>query len=384
MSLTREDETSDGLPILQNWIARNAGLERYGIYEFPLYTDARMTGQIQRADWPYAFLNTVPIHDEPGYIQAPVILRVDTHIAKFKRPDFSKTDASLYHGGLITDEIAALASLCIGVRMRAGGESRQFDGMEQDPLGRPVAWDRRAIPTLDLNKNRLVLPDIVGTHSLEELKRFEWLLRISASQSVALVRAARLYQDALWIVESEPALAWLMFVSALETAANQWQAASGTAIERLAYSKPELVEILAGAGGDALIKAVAGQVEESLGATRKFVEFSLQFLPSPPSVRSSEGFQIPWDSESMKKVLRLIYGYRSKALHGGTPFPAPMCDHAFRISASEGFAERGTVGLATSTRGGVWLAKDVPISLHTFHYIVREALLGWWKSMADG
>ena len=60
MSLTREEEKIDGLPVLQNWIARKVGLERYGIYEFPLYTDARMTGQIQRADWPYAFLNTVP------------------------------------------------------------------------------------------------------------------------------------------------------------------------------------------------------------------------------------------------------------------------------------------------------------------------------------
>lgn len=384
MSLTRKEETSDGLPILRNWIARNAGMERYGTYEFPLYTDARMTGHIRRTDWPYAFLNTVPIHDEPGYVQAPVILRVDAHIAQSERPNFSKTDASAYHGGLVTDEIAALASLCIGVRMRAGGQSRRFDSMEQDPLGRPVAWDHRPIPTLDLNKNRLVLPDIVGDHSLEELNRFEWLLRLSASQSVSLVRAARLYQDALWIVESEPALAWLMFVSALETAASQWHAASGTAIERLAYSRPELVEMLARAGGDALIKEVAKQIEQSLGATKKFVEFSLQFLPSPPSKRPPEEFQIPWDGESMKKVLRLIYGYRSKALHGGTPFPAPMCNHAFRMSASEAFAERGTVGLAASERGGVWLAKDVPISLHTFHYVVREALLGWWKSMANG
>lgn len=384
MSRTREEDDCDGLPVLQNWNARNAGLERYGIYEFPLYTDARITGQIQRADWPYAFLNTIPIHDEPGYIQAPVILRVDAHIALSERPDFSRTDVSLYHGGLMTDEIAALASLCIGVRMRAGGESRRFNAIEQDPLGRPVAWDRRPIPRLELDKNRLVLPDIVGAHSVDELKRFEWLLQLSASESVTLVRAARLYQDALWIVESEPALAWLMFVSALETAANQWQAASGSASDRLAYSKPELVKILKRTGGDTLVRDVADQIEQSLGATRKFVEFSLQFLPLPPSVRPSEAFQIPWDNESMKKVLSLIYGYRSKALHGGTPFPAPMCDHAFRISATEGFAERGTVGLAASTRGGIWLAKDVPISLHTFHYIVREVLLAWWKSMANG
>jgi hypothetical protein len=117
MSLTRDGETGDGLPVLQNWIARDAGKERYGIHEFPLYTDARLTGQIQRKDWPYAFINTVPFRDEPGYVQAPVILRVYIHIAQSKDPDFTKTDATHYHGGLITDEIAALASLCIGVRM---------------------------------------------------------------------------------------------------------------------------------------------------------------------------------------------------------------------------------------------------------------------------
>lgn len=386
MTLTLGEEADDGLPMLQNWIARNTGIEKYGIYEFPLYSDAGMTGQMQHPNWPYAFINTLPLHDEPGYIQAPVIVRVDAHIAQSKRVNFSKllkTDASLYHGGLLNDEIAALASLCIGVRMKAGGASRFFDNMEQDPLGRPVAGDHRPKPTLDLDKNRLILPDIVGTHSLEELKRFEWLLQLSPSQSVALVRAARLYQDALWIVESEPALAWLMFVSALETAANQWQAENGTAIERLEHSHPELLKTLEKAGGKALAKAVAEQIEPSLGATRKFVRFSLQFFPLPPLVRPPEAFQITWNKKSMKKVLGLIYGYRSKALHGGTPFPAPMCDHALHLSVSEGFSERCSFGLATRTRGGFWLDKDLPISLHTFHYFVREALLGWWKSMAD-
>lgn len=384
MSSAREKQANKGLPVLQNWIARNSGSLKSGIYEYPLYTDAHITGQIQRSDWPYAFLNTVPGRDEPGYVKAPVILRIDDHFGQAERPDFSKTDISLYHGGLITDEIAALTSLCVGVRMRAGGESRRFDDIEQDPLGRPVAWDRRPVPSLDLEKYRLILPDVVGSHSLDELNRLEWLLRISPTQTVALVRAARLYQDALWIVESEPALAWLMFISSLEAAANQWQAMHGTAVERFAYSKPELVEILKKAGGDGLVKVVADHIEQSLGATKKFVEFILHFLPSPPDTRPSEAFQIPWNTDSMKKVFRIVYGYRSDALHGGTPFPAPMCDHAFRMSATEGYAERGSVGLAASTRGGVWLAKDVPISLHTFHYIVRGVLLSWWKAMANG
>lgn len=324
------------------------------------------------------------MHEEPGYVRAPIVLRIVAHILQAERPDFSKTNISRYHGGLLSDEIAALTSLCLGARMRAGGETRRFDSLTQDPLGRPVAWDHRPIPTLDIDKHRLVLPDVVGTHSLEELNRLECLLHLSSPQTVALIRAARLYQDALWIGESEPALAWLMLVSALEAAASQWQSENGTAVERFTYSKPKLVEILKASGGNELVSTVAEHIEKSLGATKKFVEFTLCFMPPPPTNRPSEAFQVSWNADSMKKIFRIIYGYRSKALHGGTPFPAPMCDPPFRISATEGYAEKGTVGLAASTRGGVWLAKDVPISLHTFHYIVRGVLLAWWEKMANG
>lgn len=383
MTSEQEEQSAEGLPILQNWIARNSGAPSFGIYEYPFYTDAHIVGEVRRDDWPYTFLNTIPMHDEPGYVCAPIILRVAAHVFQAERPDFSKTNISRYHGGLLSDEIAALTSLCLGARMRAGGESRRFDGLTQDPLGRPVAWDRRPIPTLDIDKHRLVLPCVVGTHSLEELNRLESLLHLSLPQTVALIRAARLYQDALWISESEPAFAWLMLVSALEAAASQWQTENETALERLTYAKPELVEILKASGGDDLVSVVAGHIEQSLGATKKFVEFVLHFMPPVPTNRPSEAFQVSWNTDSMKKIMRIVYGYRSNALHGGTPFPAPMCNPPFHISATEGYAEKGTVGLAESTRGGVWLAKDVPISLHMFHYIVRSVLLAWWKKMAN-
>jgi hypothetical protein len=32
-------------------------------------------------------------------------------------------------------------------------------------------------------------------------------------------------------------------------------------------------------------------------------------------------------------------------------------------------------------KGGVWLAKDTPIQLHTFEYIVRNSIINWWKSL---
>jgi hypothetical protein len=374
--------SNNHLPVLQNWIARNCGSPISGTFEYPLYSDARFLQSIQNSGSPYNFFNAMPLRAEPGYVQASLILRLDDHIPHV-RPDHSRTDASRYHGGSITDEIAALTSLCVGVRIRAGGVSRYFTNPGKEPLGIPVAWDRRPIPSLNLDKDRLVLPHVVGNRGLQELERFSWLLQLSPDQSIALVRAARLYQDALWIAESEPALAWLMLVSSLETAANHWKSDNGTPVDRLTHLKPDLVKILKDAGGDCLVQRVASQIEPSLGATKKFVDFTSHFFPEPPIKRPREELQISWDIKQMKNPLQCIYGYRSKALHGGTPFPAPMCEPPFSNSENE-YAEKGTIGLAVGSSGGVWKAKDVPINLHVFHHIVRGALLKWWKGMANG
>lgn len=260
--------------------------------------------------------------------------------------------------------------------------SRIFERLTKDPLGRPTEWDYKRPLSLTVNKDRLILPDVAGVHSLDELMRFESLPSLNAPQSIALIRAARFYQDALWIVESEPSLAWLMLVSALETAANHWRTENGTAPERLADSKPELVAGLMECGGDKLVQFVAEQIEHTLGATKKFIDFTLTFLPSPPSSRPNECDQISWVHASMKRLLGSVYNYRSNALHGGTPFPAPMCDPPRKLDVSSGYSEIGTTALAVSSYGGVWKAKDLPINLHAFHYIVRGALLGWWEKMA--
>lgn len=383
-------DTSEFPPILQNWAARNLGSPKLSIHEYPLYSDAEMIPQgVPRdaADCPYYFFKMSPMA-KPGHVQASVILRIDVHYVE-KCPGYPRTNDSFYHGGLLEDEIAALASLCFGVRIRAGGKSRHFNvNADEDPLGRPVAGDHRPIPTLDINENRLVLPDVAkNIDSLDEegLARFEWLLRLSSGQAIALIRAARLYQDALWIVESEPALAWLMLVSALETAANQWRANKGTAEERLTDSQrgPELVKILKEAGGDGLITKVAEIIAPSLGVKKKFVDFVMHYLPRPPESRPRNEFQISWDDkDSMKEILKTIYDYRSQALHVGTPFPAPMCDPPSALPG--GYAEKGGVGLGTVGCGGEWLTKDLPINLHAFHYIARKVLLRWWGAMANG
>ncbi len=69
---------------------------------------------------------------------------------------------------------------------------------------------------------------------------------LSPGDAIALVKSARLYQDALWISESQPAFSWLFFVSAIEIVANHWRKGKASPLERLKVAKPDLVKLLGG------------------------------------------------------------------------------------------------------------------------------------------
>jgi hypothetical protein len=371
------------LAIHTNWLAAAAGSPETQAIEFPLFSDARFTDEAHEAGWPCSFLNTVPGLAGPGTVQMPVVVRLGFHAELYERKPYGGPSSSeLYHGGWITDEIAALASLALGRRLRAGDPSRVFDG--RDPLGRPSAQRWRSTPVLLLNSSRLVLPDVVDFAVLSHLRpRLSSLAHLSAEDCIALVRAARLYQDALWIVESEPNLAWLMLVSAMETAANRWRNDVKSAADHLTELMPKLAERLFADGGDDLVAFVARNLSHLLGSTKKFVSFTLAHVPDPPSNRPTEWMQVDWSDANLSFVLKKVYDYRSKALHDGTPFPGPMCEPPDRAGEENTFAEIGTTGLAAFSLGGTWNSKDLPISLHTFHHLARGTLLRWWDSMAQ-
>lgn len=360
-----------------NWKAFENKKDRISISEFPLYTDARITGEITKDYGPYKFLNTVPFEDKPGFLQPSIILRAEFYL-DHEHPKMNETDTSNYHGGLFPDEMAALVSLCLGVRVKAGGESRRFN-CDGDPLGRPRATGFRNKPTMSIGYKRLNIPDTVGAHSLNDLYPIKSLPKLSREKAVAVIRASRLYQEALWVSESEPALSWIMFVSAIEAGANMWFQGSGSSISKLKASKPNLFRILENTGIEGLAERVANEIVDSLGATNKFIKFVMAYLPEPPKKRPLGWAQISWSKTSMKAALGRIYGYRSNALHGGIPFPAPMCDGEID---SEGSMAEKPIGHASSSLGGVWLSEDTPMLLHMFEYITRGALINWINSLA--
>jgi hypothetical protein len=337
------------------------------------------TGEVSSGLGPYGFFNLVPLIEEPGIVRAAFVLRWSLHVV-FDLPNFDKTDASRYHGGGMIDEIAALVSLKCGVRFRAGSEARRFE-VGGDPKGRPVAWGIRPEPTMNIGTRRLILPTVTGEHSIMRVEGMKSFPSLKAEQAIALVRSARLYQDALWLAESEPNLSWLMLVAAVETVANLWSRSADSPLDRLKDSRPRLVECLDSTGIDGLADKVAKEFADFIGAGKKFREFLLEYLPQPPPKRPPDYVQVDWSTDSLGRAFRKIYDYRSKALHDGMPFPAPICRPPVKYETSwEAPGERPS-WLGMSVSGGTWLADDLPMLLHTFEYITRHALNAWWSDM---
>ena len=360
------------IPTIANWLAQRDGARLLGRAEFPLFTDAWLTGEISLG--PYEFLNTVA-GSNSKVVKLGIVLRYSMYKDR-EYPDLNKSDTALYHGGEPPEELAAFASMVLGIRLRAGRSIRRFE-VGGDPLGHPEEIGDQSEPNF-VSPRIYNLPSAKGQHSLDELNLLTSLLTLPSSAVIALARAARLYQDALWLAESEPELTWLLLVSAVEAIANEWNKEHGDDVLRLEISKPELHKFLSDYPDKSLLNRVAHEFSDSLGITRKFVDFCMTFVGGPPSKRPAEWAQFNWADEELRRALKLVYNYRSKALHKGIPFPAPMCSPPYKEPTWDAPAER-IFGLAIHQKGSTWLEKDLPMSLHLFEYLARSAILAWWR-----
>jgi len=345
--------------------------------EHALYSDSYIAGELELG--PNRLLITIPgIHEEVGRPAMQLVLRWYDHLPD---PDYSaaewETDVSDYHGGDIGDEFASLLALSLGCRMRSGGVTRLFY-VGHDPAGSPSETDH-APPVLIPPQGRAVLPRIAESRSLGGC---EQLLRsypdLSASQAVALVRAARQYADALWIADADPRVAWIKLVGALETAANHWDGGiDETPVERLRRHRPTVYDALDSCSDDAA-NAIADELAHTFNVVRKFKDFVLEFDSGPPQDRPTIG---EFDWTDLEQALGVIYNWRSCDLHDGIPFPPPLCESP--QSDGEGQLMEKFPAIAVAGGGGVWEAEELPMYLHLFAYIAGETLRGWWQSMAS-
>ena len=134
----------------KNWQSFLAGEPCRTVLEARLYTDAWITGELQGLG-PYSFVNTIA-HAGNQDSRSPrpaIVLRVAFHIPGGVYAIQMKDDFEHYHGGDYFDEVAAIASLFLGIRLKAGPEDREFlpGG---DPFGRPIQYGMKAVPRVSV------------------------------------------------------------------------------------------------------------------------------------------------------------------------------------------------------------------------------------------
>ena len=359
-----------------NWRAHRDGVPYKCGEERLLYSDAEVRGSLDELG-PYMVQNLCGGSRPDDEAARPVVaLRVAFHTnANPERED-------LAHGASMGDEIAALLALILRIRLRAGDRTRTFkspsepgEARFESAVERPYLLPGHWSPVIAVRDKRVDLDD-----ALPLLRTFPLLEREDAS---ALVSAARLYQDALWFSEREPRQSWLRFVSAAE------------AIATLAYRKtkfddegvmrelwPDVAAALDAAGENAELRAtVAARVAQLAGSTMKFRRLFAEHLAAPPSVRPRDNC-LEWSVDALAPMLTTVYDLRSSDLHAGRAFPKFLC----MAPPPEGdtFAEVLDEYEREDVAGEIKVpAREVPMRLHVFEYLVHGAILGWWRARAQ-
>ncbi|MEU9031902.1 hypothetical protein AB0D46_31175 [Streptomyces sp. NPDC048383] len=362
-----------------SWSARyvaDRGCPRTGGVEFLLYSDAHVTGDSEVTCYPYAVTNCLGF-PETGRLAPVLALHLDDHFPDFDVQPMNKTDTTGWLNLTLDDEIACLISLVAGIRLRTGGRVRTFRA-EGEHRGAPEFYAHR-VP--DWTPGARTIYPVPKGFDLAGLKG--WLdryLALGREDAVALVRAARHFRDALWVADTDPELAWLLLVSAIEVVAGRQTLKDTPAAELLRQEMPELAAKLVGAGGEDHLEAVAPYLVNIVKATARFKACVERYRPGPPSIRPEPYAQVEWDWPKLKKAIDRLYGYRSERLHAGVPFPHPLCQEPMRSGSA--LDERPS-GTAAAVGNAAWVAKDLPMHLHTFGHIVQGCLLNWWQASSQ-
>jgi hypothetical protein len=309
-------------------------------------------------------------------------LQADLYGEEIVRGIAKKTDPGSYHGGWIDDEVAALISLALNVRCKSGGLWRDFRERSDQGGGMPYLGSFEP-PTLVAPKGPgwVMLPKLTLEADLADLVPYlERYSELDAATATSLVRAARLFQQGVWLADADPNLAWILLVSALEVAADTW---AGTVksepVQQIVDNWPELGELLVAVGesevelASKLARLLRGHVKIQ-DRVKQFVAFHLPEQPEPQPKFDA----IDWREEAITKSIGKIYQWRSRFLHAAIPFPGPMC--APPRGDGEGAFSECPGGLGTGIGDASWLAEDTPMLLWPFAYLVNEVLRSWWLS----
>lgn len=317
-----------------------------------------------------------------GEAQMVLVIRVDNHLGDpiHDVPSAEAEDLGAYHGGDVGDEFASLLSLALGRRLRSGGVIRhRMSGAE--PEGRPFYADHHVPRLAAPARGVSMLPAIGDSINIADAKPLmETYARLSGDDAITVVRAANEYADALWWADLDARIAWIKLVGALEIGAKHWSDSQGLSqLERFKRYMGGTYKRFKDMHGEDIADSIAALWDENAGATSRFVEFTTEHARNPPDVRPSPPAQIDWSN--LGQPLRVIYSHRSRDLHAGVPFPQPMLEPPRPVI--DAIPPERFAFIAAGGGGGTWPAKSMPMFLHVFAFITRQALTTWWDALPE-
>lgn len=290
--------------------------------EHAMYSDAGIRGQL--AIGPYEFINTLARESSGvGGSALRIVLRAYDHLGD---PDSSTPiedeDVTSYFAGGLAEELAAVLSLGLSRRMRAGGVVRRAYGNADSP-GSPTELEHHP-PVLIRHRGAPMLPHVAKVADLDAARPFvERYAALGEGDAIAVARAASQFADGLWLADADPRLAWIKLVGAVESAAVRWDAAKDEGpVEQLRRHRKRVYNAIKDCGDD-VVRRVAHDLAGAFKPTVKFKDFILAFDPGPPEGRPETG-RFDWDT--LDDALGWIYEHRSRELHAGIAFPYPLCE----------------------------------------------------------
>ena len=262
-----------------------------------------------------------------------------------------------YHGGGVPDEIVSLACLFLRRRLRLGRVVR----MRDDPImidrhGRANGWIDRAL--------------VSGQSDLTVLR--EWFPLVEGLRSALhqrFILAVKHYQQALHLIEDSPQIAYLSLVSAIEILSGDFD-----------IGQPTLADYDANLGllvGQIQDQDLRRQIENRILRLqrfigRRFVAFVEAYLDQTFWDEPDRAEQGRVDPSELRRLLKRVYGQRSKTLHEGEPFPATIERPPLQ-------AEEIPSGYSVAVGERLWDQADFVPHPHFFERLVRHVLLNYLR-----
>lgn len=350
--------------------------------EYEVFTDANLVGKMIHGDC-HLLLWDMDVH-RPGQTRL-LCLRVEQEASLPPIPPIR------------AHELTCLASLFLRRRLVLGPMSR-FNG---EPC-RTSSLASFSSNTFDLEppSHRYVDEDVVRDRvpptNLGELPQWLTLVdNLNATVREKFISAAKLYSQALELMEVRPDVSYLNLVSAVETLARDVNIGE----PNLDDLQPELQSLIGEISDQKLREKIIQKLVEGRFFRRKFAEFIRQQILKDESFWNYErrpsqlGRVCP---QNLDRLLKNIYDQRSRTLHTGERFPdyifvpwgeipglVDLPEDAYvnkKIIVHHEPMQEILSGTRVTSGGRTWESKDFIPCPHFFERLVNHVLKNYLKT----